>query len=98
MGAAPCRVEPEVIGRLRPDVSMSRASEWLEAFKRAESPRPDGQFRASGPTLQRLGDYLRGDTRNTLLALFAASWALVLSPASVSSTCCWRAPLSAKPK
>ena len=78
MGAAPYGSGLEIIGRLGPDVSLSRASEWLEAFKRAESPRPDGQFRASGPTLQRLGDYLRGDTRNTLLTLFAASWALVL--------------------
>jgi putative ABC transport system permease protein len=59
-------------------MSVARASEWLQASMRAESPRPDGQFRAGGPPVQRLGDYLRGETRNTLLTLFAAAWALVL--------------------
>lgn len=69
----------EIIGRLRSDVSMSRATEWLETRKpRPQSTIPNGQFAPSGPVLQRLSDYLRGDTRNRLLIVFAASTALVL--------------------
>lgn len=63
----------QIVGRLRPDLTVDRAAAELKAMSHTPTFGPSGQFGAVGPLLQDLQVFLRGETGDTLWALWAVS-------------------------
>jgi ABC-type lipoprotein release transport system permease subunit len=63
----------QTVGRLRADLSLEQAAADLNAIGYRPAFGPSGQFGGSGPLLQTLQAFLRGDKRDTLWMLWAVS-------------------------
>lgn len=82
LGAAPrSGLEMDIVGRMRPGLSLAQASADLEAMGLRPGLNLPGiapGVTGGGPLVQSLQTYLRGDTRGTLWTLWAVSGAFLL--------------------